>query len=63
MYLWVEVPEGETSEGFAERLLAHGVVVAPGSFFGAAGEGYVRFALVPTEQECARAVEIMEDAL
>ena len=27
---------------FARRLLEHGIVVAPGSFFGPAGEGYVR---------------------
>jgi len=39
------------------------VIVAPGSFLGASGEGYVRFALVPTEDECARAVEILEHAV
>ena len=48
MYLWVEVPGGESSEAAAERLLRHGVVVAPGSYLGDAGEGYVRIALVPT---------------
>jgi succinyldiaminopimelate transaminase len=63
MYLWVAVPEGETSEGFATRLLEHGVLVAPGSFLGASGEGYVRFALVPTLEECERAVEILDTAL
>ena len=63
MYLWVATPAGETSEGFAGRLLEHGVLVAPGSFLGASGEGYVRFALVPTEDECARAVELLEIAL
>jgi N-succinyldiaminopimelate aminotransferase len=63
MYLWVEAPAGESSEEFAERLLSHGVVVAPGSFFGPAGEGYVRFALVPTEAECADAVALLEGAL
>ena len=52
MYLWLAVPEGETSEGFAGRLLEHGVLVAPGSYLGAAGEGYVRVALVPSEEEC-----------
>ena len=30
---------GETSVSFAERLLDHGVVVAPGSYFGAGGRG------------------------
>jgi acetylornithine aminotransferase len=63
MYLWVEVPDGETSESFAERLLEHGVLVAPGSYLGAAGEGYVRVALVPSEDECAHAVAILEEVL
>ena len=56
-------PTGETSEAFAERLLEHGVLVAPGSYLGAAGEGYFRVALVPSEEECGRAVEILERAL
>jgi len=44
-------------------LIEAGVVVAPGAYFGDAGEGYVRFALVPTEADCARAVERLEEAL
>jgi len=63
MYLWVEVPEGETSESFADRLLDHGIVVAPGSYFGPSGEGFVRFALVPTEQECTEAAALLEEVL
>jgi succinyldiaminopimelate transaminase len=63
MYLWVETPEGATSEQFAERLLHQGIVVAPGSYFGPAGEGYVRFALVQTEEECADATALLEDVL
>ena len=63
MYIWAAVPEGESSESFAERLLEHGVLVAPGSYLGAAGEGYFRVALVPSEEECARAVEILERVL
>ena len=63
MYLWVEVPGGESSESAAERLLAHGVVVAPGAYLGAAGEGYVRLALVPTLAECERAAGILEEIL
>ena len=60
MYLWVAVPQGESSEQFAGRLLEQGVVVAPGSYLGAAGEGYVRFALVPTLAECRRAAVLIE---
>ena len=63
MYLWAAVPDGDTSEGFAERLLEHGVLITPGSYLGTAGEGYVRVALVPSEDECARAVEILERVL
>lgn len=63
MYLWLAVPDGDTSEGFAAHLLDHGLLVAPGSFLGPSGEGYVRLALVPTEEECLRAVELLEQAL
>lgn len=62
-YLWCEVPGGGSSEAFTARLLEHGVVVAPGSFFGEAGEGYFRLALVPTLEECQLAVERLEEAL
>jgi succinyldiaminopimelate transaminase len=54
MYLWVVAPEGT-----ADRLLEHGVLVAPGAFFGPSGEGYIRFALVPTLDECMRAAAIL----
>jgi succinyldiaminopimelate transaminase len=63
MYLWLEVPGDEPSEELAARLLEHGLVVSPGTFFGPAGEGYWRLALVPTEAECRRAAEILEQAL
>jgi acetylornithine aminotransferase len=62
MYLWLEVPAGESSEELAERLLEQGLIVSPGTFFGPSGEGYWRLALVPTEAECARAAEILERA-
>jgi succinyldiaminopimelate transaminase len=60
-YLWMDV--GGPSEPFARRLLEHGIVAAPGSFFGAAGEGYVRFALVPTQEQCERAAAIIREVV
>jgi acetylornithine aminotransferase len=63
MYLWVAIPSGETGEAVALRLLEHGVIVSPGTFFGPSGEGYVRFALVPTLEECERAAAILEEHL
>jgi acetylornithine aminotransferase len=58
-FLWLAV-DGP-SEPFARTLLDHGLLV--GSFFGPAGEGYVRLALVPTEEECAEAARILEEVL
>lgn len=55
LYLWVKVPQGESSGSYARRLLEEGIVVAPGTAFGA-GEGYVRVALVPTLAECEEAL-------
>ena len=63
MFLWIEVPAGESSQDFAERLLHIGVVVAPGNYLGPSGEGFVRLALVPSEEECRFAIGLLEDAL
>ena len=53
-------PEGETPDvAFAEGLLERGVVVAPGSWLGAGGEGHVRVALVPTVEECREAAALL----
>jgi LL-diaminopimelate aminotransferase len=47
MYLWVKLPEGLASAPFAERLLEdEGVIVLPGSGFGAGGEGFFRVSFV-----------------
>ena len=59
MFLWIEAP----SDDIAERLLEHGLIVSPGTFFGPAGAGYFRLALVPTLEECRRAAEILEEVL
>ena len=42
-----------------EALLEEGVVVVPGEYFGAAGAGFVRVALVPTLAECERAAAVL----
>jgi acetylornithine aminotransferase len=62
-YLWVMVPGGRPSLEWASELLDRcGVVVAPGSFFGPEGEGYVRIAMVPTLAECERAASVLDEA-
>jgi LL-diaminopimelate aminotransferase len=65
LYIWQRVPEGHTSVSFAERLLAPdiAIVVTPGSLIseetaeGNPGEGFVRFALVPSIDDCELAAE------
>jgi len=53
LYVWVAVPKAlGAAEEFARDLLVNvGVAVAPGPFFGAMGEGYIRIsATAPTSQ-------------
>lgn len=57
-FLWLRVPDGD-DEGFAAGLLEHGIVVTPGSYLGAGGEGHIRAALVPTVEQCERAAGIL----
>jgi acetylornithine aminotransferase len=59
-FLWLDA--GEDAEAAAARLLERGLVLAPGSFFGAGGERFLRLALVPTLAECQRAVELLTGA-
>ncbi len=61
MFLWVKIPEpwfGKlNSMEFATKLLEEGdVAVSPGSGFGAAGEGYLRLALIENENRLRQAV-------
>jgi succinyldiaminopimelate transaminase len=57
-FLWLE----GAAEGFQEALLERGVILTPGDYFGPAGAGYLRLALVPTLEQCRRAAEIVASA-
>ena len=47
MYLWIPLPEGVSSAAFADRLMEdEGVIVLPGSGFGAGGEGFFRISFI-----------------
>jgi acetylornithine aminotransferase len=56
-FLWLRAGEG--AEALAAELLEQGIVVTPGSYFGASGEGFLRLALVPPPAACERAAEIL----
>jgi LL-diaminopimelate aminotransferase len=57
VYVWVPTPEGRTAESFAEELLeSASVVVAPGTGYGAEGEGYVRISLTVADARLEEAM-------
>ena len=60
LYLWVKVPTGDSAESWALRLLDQGVVVSPGSMFAItdAGKEHLRIAMVPSMEECKKAIDI-----
>lgn len=60
LYLWVAVDD---DLAVTDRLLDHGVVVAPGRYFGLGGEGFLRLALVPTVEECVAAADTLRSVL
>ena len=58
MYLWIPLPEGLPSATFAERVMQdEGVIVLPGSGFGAGGEGFFRISFVTSPARIAEAAE------
>ena len=59
MFVWAPIPDSyQDSESFVADLLDKtGVLVTPGSAFGPSGEGYVRMALVQSEENIKKIVE------
>ena len=56
MYLWIPLPEGVPSAMFAERPMEEeGVIVLPGSGFGAGGEGFFRISFITSPERIAEA--------
>jgi aspartate/methionine/tyrosine aminotransferase len=56
--VWLPTPDGRSSAEFADFLLDEaGVFVAPGTGYGAAGEGYVRISLTVADDLLAEAME------
>jgi len=64
IFLWCPVPATKTAWEWAELLLEEaGVMVAPGTGFGEAGEGYVRIALTEPEDRLALAAQRIANRL
>ncbi|MBP2626675.1 MAG: LL-diaminopimelate aminotransferase [Firmicutes bacterium] len=57
MYIWAKVPTEQSSFDFTVDLLNNtGVAVIPGNAFGECGEGFIRIALVQSEERLVEAV-------
>ncbi|RHW40080.1 pyridoxal phosphate-dependent aminotransferase [Lysinibacillus yapensis] len=60
-FAWLKVPDGYTSESFADLLLEKShVAVAAGNGFGEHGEGYVRVGLLVSEERLKEAMHRIE---
>ncbi len=64
MFLWARLPKGYTdSFAFTRELFeTSGVLMTPGTAFGAEGEGHVRMALVATPDELKQAIRMIEQS-
>ena len=61
LYVWAQVPAGWNSETFARALLDEtGVAIAPGSFFGLGGDGYVRVSVTAPTQRVREAMKRLQ---
>ncbi len=64
MFIWTRLPKEfshMTSFDFCKKMIQEaGVVMTPGSSFGANGEGYVRFSLIRNEEETRKAVAALK---
>ncbi len=56
LYVWAQVPGDGDADRYAQRCLERGIVISPGGFFGAGGEGWFRLALVPSLEHCEQAL-------
>jgi LL-diaminopimelate aminotransferase len=57
-YVWIRLPKGKTSAGYASELLEKaGIVTTPGNGFGAAGEGYIRMTMTAPSARLKLALE------
>jgi len=62
LYIWIPIPEGQSSEAFAMALLQEtGVSVAPGTIFGKEGKGFIRISIVQPIERLSKAMQRIRD--
>ncbi len=63
-YAWAKIPSGQTSEDFVLKLIRdRGIVSTPGTGFGEAGEGFVRFTICSDETTLKQVAEALRVSL
>lgn len=60
IFLWLRVPGGDDVRAY-ERLLERSLLVVPGSYLGAGGEGHLRVSLTPAPEPIAQAAEALAE--
>lgn len=64
IFLWAPVPDGTTSAVFCEKIMDEtGVIITPGTAFGAHGEGYFRLSLSVPDEKLVEAAERMKSCV
>jgi LL-diaminopimelate aminotransferase len=64
LYIWAKAPSGWSSQSFADFLLEKArVAVAPGSFFGKHGQGYIRISLTCSQERIAEGMDRIAKAM
>ncbi len=63
LYVWTPVPPGYSSAEFVTLLLDKcGIIMAPGSGYGASGENFFRIALTISDERLQEEIQRMKDA-
>ena len=63
-YLWVKIPEGETSWSFFDKLLNNAALVTtPGVGFGPSGEGFIRLTAFGSHEDAKEAMQRIKSIL
>lgn len=62
LFVWAKLPEGSASaEAYVDKILHEShIFITPGTVFGSAGEGYIRFSLCVTEAQIIEALHRLE---
>ena len=63
-YLWVKIPEGETSWSFFDKVLNKAALVTtPGVGFGPSGEGFIRLTAFGSHDDALEAMQRIKSIL